>query len=63
MSSTDNRTEIRYVCGKPIRVTHSIDVFYYGEYGQKFVTYYWEDAEIGVMQQHITFSIGAAEAE
>ncbi len=49
MSSTDNRTEIRYVCGSPIRCVN-VEYKYYGGYDQ-YVTCYWEGAAIGVMNQ------------
>ena len=45
MSSTDNQQETRFICGVPIRITYSVDVNYYGEFGQ-YMTIYWEGAEL-----------------
>ncbi len=48
MSSTDSGIEIRIVCGKPIRVTHSVEIKKcYGK--GEFISYYWEGAELAVI--------------
>ena len=48
MSSTDNNAETRIICGREIRIIHSVEIKKcYGK--GEFITYYWEGAEIAII--------------